>query len=147
MLSLTVPACKDKENMMCLFRKRTDEAELMMAIVAVWPLEHFDRLLCKSNCQNLRPRLLSNVADSTPGSPQICLTSCWFKFTKGSLRARIVITCSRLDFPLPTVPMNCSLWVSSLLWSKDASLSWTPFCFELLVVLVSGRPKKASRRL
>ena len=162
MLSLTVPACKDKENMMCLFRKRTDEAELMMAIVAVWPLEHFDRLLCKSNCQNLRPPLLSNVADSMSGSPQICLTSCWFKFTKESLRvrrrllniqacisyrlgdngkrARIVITCSRLDFPLPTVPMtptkspgpslrlmpasmNCSLWVSSLLWRKDASLS------------------------
>ena len=140
MLSLTVPACKDKENMMCLFRKRTDEAELRMAIVVVWPLEHFDRLLCKSNCQNLKPCLLSNVADSMSGSPQICLTSCWFKFTKGSLRARIVITCSRLDFPLPTVPMtptkspgpslrlmpasmNCSLWVSSLLWRKDASLS------------------------
>ena len=134
----------------------------MMAIFAVQPLEHFDSFLCKSKCQNLKPRLLSNVADSTPGSPQICLTSCWFKFTKESLRvrrrllniqafisyhlgdngkrARIVITCSRLDFPLPTVPMtptkspgpslrlmpasmNCSLWVSSLLWRKDASLS------------------------
>ena len=58
----------------------------MMAIVAVWPLEHFDPFLFKSKSQNLKPRLLSNVADSTPGSPQICLTSCWFKLTKESLR-------------------------------------------------------------
>ena len=67
---------------------KSSEADLMMAIVAVQPLEHFDPLLCNSKCQNLKPGLLSNVADPTPGSPQICLTSCWFKFTKESLRVR-----------------------------------------------------------
>ena len=76
-------------------------------------------------------------------------------------------TCSKLDLPLPTVPitpikspgasfklrpasMNCSLEVevlSSFLCRKHASFSSTPFCFDPLLIVVSGKPKNASRRL
>ena len=135
---------------------------------------------------HLQPGLLCNITNTTSRSPQQGLASSRLQFTEKSLGFQLEIqlvrqdeiqgqsmvytiqsTCSKLDLPLPTVPitpikspgasfklrpasMNCSLEVvvlSSFLCRKHASFSSTPFCFDPLLIVVSGKPKNASRRL
>ena len=130
----------------------------------------------------LQPGLLCNITNTTSRFPQQGLASSRLQFTKKCLGFQLEIqdgkqgqpivytiqsTCSKLDLPLPTVPitpikspgasfklrpasMNCSLEVlvlSSFLCRKHASFSSTPFCFDPLLIVVSGKPKNASRRL
>ena len=129
---------------------------------------------------HLQPGLLCNITNTTSRSPQQGLASSRLQLTKKCLGFQleiqlvrqeekqgqpIVYTCSKLDLPLPTVPitpikspgasfklrpasMNCSLVVlSAFLCKKHASFSSTPFCFDPLLIVVSGKPKNASRRL